>query len=139
MKKLAIYMLKRGLYYSLKYNVKPTIQDHYDEAKIRVSYIISLSFIFFPIMGIIMLSLKLLRIYKTISNSVAIIAAITSIFLVLNPVQKFLDSIPISEIQENSIGVQKRLGNNYIWMVLSILIFTGTYFYLIRVIYLCFK
>lgn len=132
-------MLKRGLYYSLKYNVKPTIQDHYDEARIRVSYIISLSFIFFPIMGMTMLSLKLIGIYKTMSNSISIITAIASIFLILNPIQKFLNNIPISEIEENDIELQKKLGNNYIWMVLLVLIFTGTYFYLIRILYLYFK
>ena len=100
---------------------------------------LSFGMFFMPIIGILMMIAKLLKLYNVIPFIFQLIIALISIPLILNPVTRILNSISLTELEENNYEIQKKLSNEYSWFVLIFLASLAFFMGMIRFTYLYFR
>ena len=108
MRKLFKYILKRAYYASLINNpILTTSNERFDAVKKSLSRGLSFGMFFMPIIGISMMIAKVLKLYDVVPFIFQLIIALISIPLILNPVTRILNSISLTELEENNSEIQK--------------------------------
>ena len=140
MRKLFKYILKRAYYASLINNpILTTSNERFDAVKKSLSRGLSFGMFFMPIIGISMMIAKVLKLYDVVPFIFQLIIALISIPLILNPVTRILNSISLTELEENNSEIQKKLSNEYSWFVLIFLVSVVFFMGMIRFAYLYFR
>ena len=140
MRKLFKYILKRAYYASLINNpILTTSNERFDAVKKSLSRGLSFGMFFMPIIGISMMIAKVLKLYDVVPFIFQLIIALISIPLILNPVTRILNSISLTELEENNSEIQKKLSNEYSWFVLIFLVSVVFFMGMIRFTYLYFR
>ena len=137
MRQIFKYILKRGFYAAQKNNfIQKSPEKHYEDLKASIAYGVSFSLIYMPIGAIIMLIVKLSGGNTNIPKPIAILLALASIPIIVNPLRRFLNTISLTELKEDDETLQKKLSSQYTWVVLCLIGSMVLWMFLIRVTYL---
>jgi hypothetical protein len=139
-----------------------TEDECFETTKRNIAYGASLCLVFFPLVFLFMVISKLMGFHLTISKyvdwykcfdpshqacfhvtvpkPVALLLAIASVFVIVSQVKKKLDTVSLTEIEEEEDSlIQKKLSLQYYWFVLGMLATSVVSIYGIRLLYFSLK